>query len=249
MRRFCFITIACLAFAISISLGTDVSATDHSAMLGNYVSPAGPPPPVDLPTVPPHAAPPYVWHHDLTAPGAGSTVPLAAGGGTTGPLGFVDALAALPWHMESELEGMGAGNGPGNLVVWVVGQGGWIFPYPASAPGATFTVAFPAPPHDSNEIVYPEVPEVGAWTITYTNNTPALIGMDGSVVETDDPDGNQPPTPFDLEGDPPDTMDVLITIGQERVPSVTNWGLIILALLLVVSAVYVIYRRRQVAQV
>ncbi len=34
-----------------------------------------------------------------------------------------------------------------------------------------------------------------------------------------------------------------------RVPSLTTWGLVILLLLLVMSAVYVIYRRRQVAQV
>jgi hypothetical protein len=154
--------------------------------------------------------------------------------------------------MEFELEGQPpAGNPAGNLVIMVPG-GGWIRPYPALAVGATFTVAFPSPPHDFNEIVWPEVPEIAAWSITWSNFTAFTIGVDDGISETKDPDGDQPVTQFDfVTGDPlPDSAVVVEFVYEgSGTPSLTQWGLIILLIIMASIATWVVFKKRRVVAV
>lgn len=224
--------VSILCSGVSVAL----AASGHDA--------TGAPRGVALPTDGPHTVPPWVWHHDLNPPAGPNDTPLGAGG-TTGAIPFADRMIGFPWHMEFEIAGGPAGNLAGVLAVTVPG-GGWAFPYPALLAGEKFTVAFPGPPtHAFNEIVWAEVPERGAWTITYTNLTAAALEVDGGISETKDLDGNVPPTEFDFGEEGPPPCDVLIELELTPIPAVSEWGMIVMVLLALTAGTVVFARWRR----
>lgn len=218
----------------------------------------GPPTPIDLPTMPEHTG--YTIHHDLVAPAPpGTNVTLNAfpgQGSTTGLIGFVDGLVSTNlWHLEFELEGGAAGNAAGNLIVVLPDGQGWTIPHGALGPGATFTVAYSDPVvHDHDELAAAEpwFQEARGWQINYTNLTPAAILVDGGISELpeDRIEGHVDLQAsqydfYDFNYSTDETTVVIQLTGPHPIPSHTNLGLLILTALLLLSGLYVAYKRRQ----
>jgi hypothetical protein len=233
---------------------------------------SGPPTPIDLPTNPPHHTDNvggYFWryHHDPIVTAGAPNMPVPPGQFS---IRFKDNMNGYSWHMEFELEGPAKKGiiSPGVLVIKVPG-GGWMYDYGSLAAGQTFTIACPAGAgHDFPGIVWEErrVQEIGGWRITYKNNTATPILVDCGISECVDPirsgcttcDPNQPDhcilaeTPFDFVGDVPIEPDILIEIVREptgKVPTLTQWGLIILVILVVGSGIWLMIKRRRLKTV
>ena len=185
-----------------------------------------------------HPLPAWVHHHDLVAAGQG--LPLAAAGVIVSP--FNDNLnePTEPWHIEVELINPGPAVIPaGNLVVSVPGAF-WNIPFGAVAVGAKVQAVLGL---GAGELQWAEAPEVGPWVATYTNNMAVPVDVDGGVSELD----TTPPHAPVLSSTPgtPPSGSVTIAFGSTApIPTVSEWGLIVLTLLLLIAATILFARRR-----
>lgn len=206
------------------------------------------PVPTDLPTVPTHTAPPWVWHHDLVAAPGTPNAPLPAG--SNFQTHFYDGLVGNFWHVELEILSPTAVLPAGTTlkVVFPDGAGGKnhvFYTLPAIGIGANFTIAdHGGGGHDLPDIVWDEsvVQETGGWIIRWQNNTGITLGVESSVAESEEPPFAL--TPLTPGGGPFPTDLVVEFIVPDPIPTMSEWGLIALAVALAGAGVFFVYRRQ-----
>ena len=199
--------------------------------------------PIPLPTVPPHAKPPFVYHLDPPFLPFGSPAPdwtIAAGVGPAGKivLGFTDALhdKAKPWHWETEWRNPGGAQ----IVLPIIFRGPDKTTFPKAGkltiPGLGFAI---------KEFIFHEAPEVGGWVYSMTPMVGnPLFEHDASVCEGQQHEVVEPPEWQAYPVLAIDTIDHIEVVFTHPVPAHTPWGLIVLVGLVIISGLWLWSKRR-----